>query len=126
MVVMIELGTEEHRIVVMIKLGIEEHRTDVMIKNGTEEHRIVVMIKLGTEEHLIVGMMKLGTEELTITNIIILPWPIPSVFLLPTIDIMMKKTIPFLAVEIPGVTSNIPTLTLPPVTLSPRRKTAVG
>ena len=125
MVVMIELGTEEHRIVVMIKLGIEEHRTDVMIKNGTEEHRIVVMIKLGTEEHLIVGMMKLGTEELTNTNIRILPWPIPSVFLLPTIDIMMKKTIPSPVVT-PGATSNIPTLSLPPVTLSPRRKTAVG
>ena len=97
----------------------------VMIELGTEEHRTVGMNKLATEEHMTVGMMELG-EELANTNIGILPWPIPSVFLLPTIDIMMKKTIPFLAVEIPGATSNIPTLSLPPVTLSPRRKTAVG
>ena len=126
MVVMIKLGTEEHTTVGMIELGTEEHRIGGMIELRTEEHRTVGMNKLGIEEHTTVGMMELGTEELTNTNIRILPWPIPSVFLLPTIDIMMKKTIPFLAVEIPGVTSNIPTLTLPPVTLSPRRKTAVG
>ena len=126
MVVMIKLGTEEHTTVGMIELGTEEHRIGGMIELRTEEHRTVGMNKLGIEEHTTVGIMELGTEELTNTNIRILPWPIPSVFLLPTIDIMMKKTIPFLAVEIPGVTSNIPTLTLPPVTLSPRRKTAVG
>ena len=90
-----------------------------IIEIGTEEDN---MIKLGTEEHRIVIMLKLGTEELT--NIKIMSWPIPSVFLRPIIEILTEETILCLTVDTWEATasSNIPSLSLPPVTLCASRR----
>ena len=81
--------------------------------SATEEVNPVGIIEIGKEEDNIVAMIKHGMEELV--NIEIMSWPIPSVFLLPIIEIL-------LTVDIREATasSNIASLSLLPATPSPR------